>query len=261
MPELESLGSQASDLVSKVNFWNNKVLLALFITFIAAGAIVICQQFVLNRSQQLSDVEKRIGKIKEDVANGRADALDQANVKLRTDLESATAESNRRQAELEKEQQKTARAQKEAAESQLKLNQWMAGKVTGRMAIFNAELFKPLGNLPKASVEVWYKENDGEAFMYAQTIIQELRGIGWNVPEMAVATSTHPVPGANGLPIIGTFVIAKTPPEPAEFSPNGILGSRTALLMRAIGANTALRNDKLSNDKYEIIIGERPAFP
>src|SRR5580693_3596040 len=92
MSELESLVLRASQLASKVDFWNSAVLWFLFITALAAGAIVVSQRLAFVRAKQLSEVQDDITRIKEASAKDRADNLDQANLKLRTDLEKATGE-------------------------------------------------------------------------------------------------------------------------------------------------------------------------
>jgi hypothetical protein len=79
MSELTSLASRSTELVSKVDFWNSAVLWALFITALAAGAIVLSQRMAFVRAKQLADVQDRIASIKE------ADASEHAK-KLETDL-------------------------------------------------------------------------------------------------------------------------------------------------------------------------------
>jgi len=65
MPELESLMSRASDLTSKVDFWNSAVLWALLITALAASALVVSQRLAFVRAKQLADVQDKINNIKE----------------------------------------------------------------------------------------------------------------------------------------------------------------------------------------------------
>ena len=47
MNELETLTARAGELSSKLNFWNSAVLWALFITALAAAAIVVSQDWLL----------------------------------------------------------------------------------------------------------------------------------------------------------------------------------------------------------------------
>lgn len=117
-------------------------------------------------------------------------------------------------------QEKTASAQAEAAKAQLALDQELAKRIRGRVA--EKEQFDILKNLPKEKLEVWYKKADGEAFMYAATIVQGLGkyGLGWDVPQ-PIPTEAHPVPEAKGMPIIGVYVIAHSAPEGKElFNPD-----------------------------------------
>ena len=59
MSELESLASRASELTSKVDFWNAAVLWALLITFVAAGAIVFSQRLAFVRAKELSMYKRK----------------------------------------------------------------------------------------------------------------------------------------------------------------------------------------------------------
>jgi hypothetical protein len=65
-------------------------------------------------------LKRELGKVQGTAAeaNERASSIESASLQLRTDLENATAESLRRQTELEIEQRKTAEAQRETAEAQ-----------------------------------------------------------------------------------------------------------------------------------------------
>src|SRR5688572_6387146 len=98
-----------------------------------------------NRFQEAikKDADVKIAKVKNEAdvkiaandrlaaeANERAKRIEQANIKLETQLQAATAESRKRQTELAKvqqklfaEQRKTADAQQRAAEAQLALKQ------------------------------------------------------------------------------------------------------------------------------------------
>lgn len=76
MPELDSLVARAADLSSKVGFWNSAVLWALFITAIAAAAIVISQRMAFVRQDQLADAQAKITTIKESVAKNTQDKFE-----------------------------------------------------------------------------------------------------------------------------------------------------------------------------------------
>jgi hypothetical protein len=116
MSALESLLARANQLASKVDFWNSAVLWALLITALAAGAIVFSQRLAFVRARQLSEVRDEIGKIKEASATDRADKLDQANTKLRTDLETEKGKVAGLQDAASIQQERAAKAEKELLE-------------------------------------------------------------------------------------------------------------------------------------------------
>jgi hypothetical protein len=159
---------------------------------------------------------------------------------------------------IEQEQQKTAEAQTERDALHLKLDHWLAGKVMSRIA--TGEGFEQIKKLPKARAVVLYKEEDGEAFMYAQSILQALRGIGWDVPDTAVATRIHPMTSKDDIPIIGQYVIARSIPEPKQMFPPENSRSRTAMLMVVTHANGVAADPTLSGDEYRIVVGEYYRF-
>jgi hypothetical protein len=113
VPDIQSLTARAHDLSQKVDWWNNAMVWALVAGAIIAAAVVITTRMVIVRAGQLADVQEEIiaavneragGAIERAAtANERAGKLEGANIQLRIDLESATAESTRRQTELEVE--------------------------------------------------------------------------------------------------------------------------------------------------------------
>jgi hypothetical protein len=158
---------------------------------------------------------------------------------------------------MEGEQQKTADAQKAAAEAQLKLDQWLAKKIIARIA--EPEDFESLKRFPKMKAEVRYKKGDGEAFMYAQTILQALGELGWEAPTTAVSTEKHPVPGNEGNPIIGTYVIAKRIPHGAEVfkqMQSPISEKSLPVLLAGAVKGRLLENPSMPDDAVVIIVGE-----
>ena len=159
---------------------------------------------------------------------------------------------------IETEQQKTALAQKEKAEAQLKLDQWLAKKVIARFA--EPAEFEPLKRFHQnIRARVLYKEGDGEAFMYAQTILSMLSGIGWKVPKVSIPTRTHPAAGNEGNPIIGTYVLAKHRPHGAEAIKQLQLPvSERSLPSVLSGAvkGMLLENRSMPENDFVIVIGE-----
>jgi hypothetical protein len=132
----------------------------------------------------------------------------------------------------------------------LKLDQWLAKKVIARSA--NPKDFEQLRKLPKARVEVLYKEGDGEAYWYAESIRQALSAIGWDVPTQVVATRGNPNPEANGAPLIGTYVVVRAKPDPKDLFPPGRLGS----LMFTVGAQFLEGDSTLPENTFRIVVGE-----
>src|SRR5713226_7856908 len=100
-----------------------------------------------------------------DNATERAAKLESGNITLRTDLENARAKLLSEQTRLEKEQQKTAAAQKEAARAQLAMRSYVdvLAKNVNPRTVDGARFVKLLDGRPKASVAIWYEPNDIEA--------------------------------------------------------------------------------------------------
>jgi hypothetical protein len=84
--DLESLISRAGELSSKVDFWNNAVLVALFVTAIAAAGIVAAQRKAFVRAKELSDVQDQISGIKEAASQLELARLTKENLTLQSDL-------------------------------------------------------------------------------------------------------------------------------------------------------------------------------
>ena len=135
-------------------------------------------------------------------AEERAATVEAGNIQLRTDLKVATAESDKRQTDLEKEQQKTAHAQKEAAEAQLALQKYIddvAKHQRPRLLDFK-KFVADLTGKSKGSVTLLYAPNDSEAYTFAIHIRRWLGpgvdgdGAGWNV------SVPMPIPAEGGDP-------------------------------------------------------------
>lgn len=101
MSELESLASHVSELGSKVDFWNSMVLWALFITALAAAAIVFSQRMAFVRARQLADTQEKINRIKE---------------------AEAKATQQRVEFDLAKQQERAANAEKDLLKLQAQMN-------------------------------------------------------------------------------------------------------------------------------------------
>lgn len=241
-------------------------IILLFLTFAAGTGAFIFGNIVNKRQaaqlrqfdRDLTGAKIALGRQQERAAEAdeRASKIEAGNIQLRTDLQNATSESRSAQVRLEQEEQKTAKAQKEASEAQLALNKVLIKRALGRFA--NPRDFEALKNLPKATATILYKEGDGEAYMYASEIVQCLRGIGWTVPPNMPTPIRQPfvADGASHAPVLGNKVIAKTQPTPEEIMlPNTT--NRVGLLMRALGAAGLLVDPSLPDDTFVIVIGER----
>ena len=149
----------------------------------------------------------------------------------------------------------TALAQKESAEARLKLDQWFAKKIFHRIA--NLDNFERLKTLPKSRVTVLYKEGDGEAFMYASTLVQGFKGIGWTVvSDKPLPTTHHPMAGNEGNPIIGTFVLANSIPHGGEIFEQMKSPTLPAWLVSAAVEGHMLESKSIPENTFQIVVGE-----
>ena len=149
---------------------------------------------------------------------GRAKILRGAIYNLGIDLANAKSELRAKQTELEKEQQKTASAQTEAARAQQRANAFFMDRLRWRTADsekFRVNLAPPV---PKAQVELAYKPGDTEAVFFAETISQALKAIGWEVDRPTPYTGPAPLPGQPAAPdalaaLTGTRIYFKPDPN------------------------------------------------
>jgi len=161
----------------------------------------------------------------------------------------------------QKEKKDTADAQKAAAEAQLKLDQWLAGKTLDRRA--QQEDFAALKRFKNMNADILYKEDDGEAYVYAGTIHAWLLDAGWSVSPVT-PTRHNPVAGAQGTPIIHTWVLAKHTPHMGEVfkqsfpPPVGVSDSEKwaiSLLSRAVRGGW-LESPAIPENKFIIVVGQ-----
>jgi hypothetical protein len=117
---------------------------------------------------------------------------------------------------LQAEERKTAEAQRESAQAQLALNQYVGvvAKVVNPRVI-DVKRFKELmKGHPKATAEIWYGHGDGESEMFANSLNFALgknkSGIGWDTTIKPFAKVTDPAlpfirqdAGANGSAYAG----------------------------------------------------------
>lgn len=144
--------------------------------------------------RELAATGERAGHAEERAAN-----VEHANIQLGIDLKNATAESDRRQSELEVEQRKTAQAQKETAEAQLRLKRYAEAIAVreGPRRLNTDQFLSELRGKPKAVVRIWYKFDDGEAYDLAEQIYRALRKANWIVSEPTPIPADAGEPGLN----------------------------------------------------------------
>lgn len=283
---LKALNSRASSLASEgaesdkwEKRWHKAYTLSLVFAAAAGVFSIFFQTFETSKARegkQISDNIAEIGSERHEIekqvsdfsiaqaqsigsqadqkaqeAKERAGNVESANLRLRADLERATAESRAKQVELEKEQQKTAQAQKESADAQLSLKGYVerVAKNAFSRRLDGKQFVQELQGKPQASVRIWYKPDDDEAYMFAQRVYGVLGspvndgGAGWQVsaPEHIPSTWETPKHGLSKIelapdiktpslpnpPSINTFQV------PPEYSPEAPSGAR----FRGIGGS------------------------
>ena len=167
----------------------------LFLTF-AFGAGFFLTGRVVSRRQEVQlrrfDRELTLAKTAQAVQEERAAKMEAGNIQLRADLENATAESTRRQKELEIEQRKTAEAQRAAAVAQLELKKHIEQVAEPRRIIdprgdrngdrnVRNELFNGVKKYAATSALIQCVPSDFEALTLARDIGFALVTSGWNV--------------------------------------------------------------------------------
>jgi uncharacterized protein (DUF3084 family) len=88
----------------------------------------------LKEDLKQKDADIALADTKASEANVLAANAESGNLKLKTELENAKTESRNAESHLEEEQQKTAIAQKEAADSQHRLNDFLLARAFPRHA-------------------------------------------------------------------------------------------------------------------------------
>jgi hypothetical protein len=149
MSELESLTSRAAELSTKVDFWNNAVLVALFLTALAAAAIVVAQRKAFVRANELSTVQGSISQIKE-----TADQTEQERV--RTELAAAKAREKEADARIAEAQRGSAEATARATKAQesLGLAEQHAAEANAKAEGFRLDIAKANESSAKAQAQV-----------------------------------------------------------------------------------------------------------
>ena len=254
MSELESLASRASQLASKVDFWNSAVLWSLLITALAAGAIVVSQRLAFVRAKQLSEVQDDITRIKEASGKDRANNLDQANLKLRTDLEkeigkvaglqtdaaNAKAAQQRVETDLAKQQEKTANAERSLLQLQRRIE---PRRISAEQRLRLIGILTPG---PKGKVSIDCVLGDGEGQTFANDVDEVLKASGWETDGVNQVVYSGGNPVGFGI-IVRSAIIA--PPYAAHLQQ----------AFFSIGLPMGgIENPKLADGKVQILVGNKP---
>jgi hypothetical protein len=203
-------------------------------------------------------------------ARASADSALQDEKQLRADLDKAIADEKKAETALALEQRKTAKAQKAAADAQRQLNEFLMSRAFPRQ--LKNDLRALLKELPPARAEILFKDTDGEARFFADTIQAALSGAGWSVPPIT------PVPEAkfNGKDFgfwgVRVFdnkhdaVFTGSPSIELAGAGMGLKGEsesdvrRLAVLLAAVSADGISIDPSLPNDSFKIVISARGPF-
>jgi len=252
MSNLDSLASRAGQLAAKVDFWNSAVVWALSITAIAAIAIVVSQRLAFVRAKKLSDVQESITKIKDASA-------EQANLKLRTDLETETAKvtglqtdatnakvaQQRVEIDLAKQQERAAKAEKDLAQ--------LRQTIQPRHLVSDQEstIIGALSGEPNGPVAILTVLGDGEALDFANEIDRVFKAAGWTVTGGGVSQAVFSGSAPIGFGIVVRNALS-APPYAARI--------QRAFFSIGIPLGGA-ENAKLPETTVEIVVGRKPNLP
>jgi hypothetical protein len=230
MPELDSLVARAADLSSKVGFWNSAVLWSLFITAVAAAAIVISQRMAFVRQDQLTDTQGKIALIKEKAAKDTQDNF---------------------QIELATQQTRAADAERKLLELQLKIQQRELSKEQQKT------LVPALSKItPKTPITIKCVLGDREGCPFAE----QIRGVfilaGWNAGEAVYQTAYEGNP-------VGIFLHVRKPNPNAPPNMKDVPPSANPIQAAFLSIGLTLRDGFVdaivpTNDSLEIVVGGNP---
>lgn len=235
------------------------IIIALGLSF-GFGAANIILGHKLSKAKDVKIEEARADSAK---ANKETEKLAQENIKLRTDLESATAEARSRQSELTVEQQKLAKAQQKLAEAeqkraeaQLALEKTLEEVRKRQMPRTltpeqRTRLLEKLRSVPHGKISIGCVLGDGEGYAFAAELDGLLKAAGWTIADGGI---NHGVYTGNpkGNPK-GTIIVvrdAKTAPK-------------YAVMLQQAFAEVGLpmageENPKLPEGEVVLIIGNKP---
>jgi len=302
-PEIQSLNTQITSLGKSSDTWNTAYLWLLFAAIVVSFVTLYAQYSALKLAKRRSDKQSELdaaknrqlanelskrdeaiatlnteaahanreaGRANESAgkANERAQSIENANLRLRNDLENAVAESRSKQAELEREQQrtseeqrKTAEAQREAAKAELELKKYVNALALAQAprAINEREFLAALKLAQPKKAEVLYQDGSSETYLFANSIHSLLGQAGWDVPQkMASFPSLIEMGGELGLYEI---VVAMNRIELTNPFLLGNPKTTESALWKAIlslgRGGVALQDKSLSEDEFKIYVGPR----
>jgi hypothetical protein len=168
--------------------------------------------------------------------------------------------------QIEAEQQKTAEAQRATADAQRAVNEAIVGRLLARQA--RIDLSESLKPYPSTKAEIWYRDSDPEAWIFAGSVRNDLIRAGWSVPGDLKSIPANRFDGKD-LPVWGVTVFNKErggffpfspPPDPSFIAKllgaNGKVDMRLAVLMAGL-ASTIRKDDSLEQGTFRILVGAR----
>ena len=271
MPEIQSLTLRVRELSQSVDFWNLVMLWALGLAALAAVAVGITTRIVITHSGQLSKAQELLSEAKDRQLQGDLKQKEVEVVGLQKDASDAKAAQQRVETELEKQRERTAKAE----ETLLAVTNRQGNRYVKNNLVATALKGKPTG-----TVIIWYEPNDPEAYWFAHSILGELLASNWKVPTLEPVPEkissvaflppefqlysealerfdrTRPptvrIAGGNAE----LTLLSKTPDNGDPKSLVTILtGALKPLVFRNWGWNRA---DKLPDDTFILIVGPKP---
>jgi hypothetical protein len=246
---------------------------ALILILGLAGELISTVKISGVTGELIATLNKEAGDAREAAGNAQTE-----NLRLQGELTSATEESRSNDAALAREQQKTAKAQEDAAQAQLALRKYLdevAKHQRGRLLDFK-KFVAALKGKPKASVRLLYSPNDSEAYTFAGQILRWLGpgaegdGAGWDVsspmpipteggdthPELANAPPAMKYGAWYGLAILTSEPIAGHNPPWDDKTPMGVL--RMALMENGFPPISHFGVTSVPKDTLVIVVGQKP---
>lgn len=213
--------TEIQNLQRWVDIVNIGIVFALALSFLFGGASIYLSR-KLNKAKDLQSAnEKQASDLKIEearanaaTANEKTVKISQENIKLRTDLETATAQTRSRQSELAVEQQKLAETQKQLAEAeqkraeaQLTLEKTLEEvrrrqKPRTLSAEQRSKLIEILKANQKGEVEITCVMGDGEGYAFATEIDGLLKTAGWTITGGGVTQAVYNGGNPKGAGII-----------------------------------------------------------